>query len=480
MKSNYALSGWIANLGVVPLFSFAFFLFAPDFFNFFFLIVRVCVVFEAISKSLCFLLTFNYRGIFLSRFPSVVKIFLLISTFNHVSHAAKKDIFLSKGEQIELSVGKLTSFSVGNKEVLKYKYLPKKGKILVKGKSLGFSDLVVWSKKKEVYHFYVTSKREQLKRMEIAQILKSTSLKTKVSGDIIYVDGEVKTVTAFLLLKNIERKNLENLILNVTISPEVRNKIISNLYKDFYNANYDYIYCKLIKTNIFCQYTTINRNKNLESRYSKEYLVSFYNQEKEFDHKNYKLTFKIVSTETSKNSASNSGFNSINADLSKLIEKNVLNLKAENIYLRDNDLLIKLLARPVVTTTVNDSFQIQMGGEVPYLSNENEEQKTLWKFAGLKLQGKLSIDRNSIKLKYKSTITKGGEKGVSGPKGNSSIYLSFNKLNPLFTVQMTESLKGRGSVPGLNKVPILKELFSSTDSSYTSKSITVYVSITEQ
>jgi hypothetical protein len=473
MKNDYALSGWIANLGVDPLFSFACFLFEPDFLSFFFLIVRVCVVFEAMSISLCFILLFNYRVIFLSRIASLVKIFLVLMLCSNISYASKKDIFLAKGEQMELSIGKLKNFSVGNKDVIKYKYLPKRGKILIKGQSLGFSDLVVWGKHKEIFHFYVTSKREQLKRMEIAQILKTTQLRTKISGDIIYVDGEVKSLTAYLLLKNVERKKLENLIVNVTIHEDVRNEIISSIYNDFYAAKYDFISCRLIRTNFTCEYKTKGINPQLISKYKKDFLIQFNNLENELNRQNYKLEFKIVSTETNQNKLRDSGLHNIEASLTDLINSKMLNLSSDNIFIEDQDLFVKLLATPIVSTTIKSPFQIQMGGEIPYTSKE-DNPKTEWKFAGLKLDGKLDIEDGQIKLKYKSTITKGDQAGVSGPKGHSTVFIPLNKATPLFTVQMSESIRKNESIPGFNKIPFLKDLFSSSNKSMSTKTITVF------
>jgi hypothetical protein len=374
---------------------------------------------------------------------------------------------------MELSIGKLKNFSVGNKDVIKYKYLPKRGKILIKGRSLGFSDIIVWGKKKKIFHFYVTSKREQLKRMEIAQILKTTNLETKVSGDIIYVHGEVSSLTAFLLLKNVERKKSGNLIVNVTISDKVRNEIISTVYKDFYAANYDFISCQLIRTNFTCDYKTKEHNIQLVSKYSKDFLIQFNNLEDEIIRKNYKLEFKIVSTESNQNQLRDSGLHNIETDLSNLINSNILSLNSDQIFIEDKDTFVKLLATPIVSTTIKNPFTIQMGGEIPFI-NKEENPKTEWKFAGLKLNGKLEIENGQIKLKYKTIITKGDQAGISGPKGNSTIFTPLNELIPLFTVRMTETVKSDASIPVLNKIPFLKELFLSSNNSHSIKSITVF------
>ena len=152
----YAFSGWIANLGVVPLFSFAFFLLAPAFFLFNFLRILVCVVLEDIFLSLSYQFNKQYRAIFLTCFLLLVKGFIAQSTAFASASSKQKNIFLAKGEQIELDINNLDSFSIGNSEVVQCKYLSKTKKFLVKGKMLGFSDLIIKSGEDQIYHIYVT------------------------------------------------------------------------------------------------------------------------------------------------------------------------------------------------------------------------------------------------------------------------------------------------------------------------------------
>lgn len=484
MRINYALSGWIANLGVDPLFSFAFFLFAPALLFLAFLIFRVCVVLEAISYSLIFLINIVFKKVFLPKVLIFVKAFLFTLPCTSSAFSQKQDIFLSKGEQIELKVLELESFSVGNKEVLKYKYLPQRGILLLKGKVSGFTDLVTWNKKKEkkVYHFYVTSKKEQLKKMKIAQILKSTQLRTQVSGELIYVEGEVKKLSSYLLLKNLEKKKFENLILNVKVELKLKNSIVAKIYTDLYQQGFEFVSCQIFGTKLNCEFkgfkTQEQTQKALE-KYKNEYLVNFIDLSSLKSNMNYQLMFKIISLESDTMDIRDSGLNSIQTRLSSLLESKNILLNSHNIFLKDKNLTAKIIATPEVNTIINQKFKIQLGGEIPFKQKSDDKESVHWKFVGLQINGDLSLKGKQILLKHKSFITRSANKGITGPRGESAIYIPLDKFTKLYSLNIRQESVKEDGIPYLNKVPFLKHLFMSTSQQSSYKKIIVFAKLVE-
>ena len=119
---NYLLSGWIENLGVVPLLLFAFFLLAPAFLAFSRLLVLVCCVFEAICclpLYLIRLIIIKFKPVLISTMQQVVKVFSYILLTLGISQSViAKDWFLSIGEQVEINTEQISKFSVGNKQIL--------------------------------------------------------------------------------------------------------------------------------------------------------------------------------------------------------------------------------------------------------------------------------------------------------------------------------------------------------------------------
>ena len=481
MTKTYALSLWIANFGVVPWLSFAFFLFLPEFFSLFFLFALVCVVFEDILYSLRYFIKPIYRGSFLSRIASLVKIFLPTTLCVGPAFAQKQDIFLSKGEQMELNTGKLKNFSVGNKEVLKYKYLPTKSKILIKGKSLGFSDLVIWNKsyKKKTYHFYITSKKEQLKKMEVAQILKGTQLNTKISGGIIYVEGKLNSISHYLVYKNLEHMKMKSLILNVDLSTTLKNLIIGKVYRELYDNGFNFVSCKNISAQINCEYNTETNAKESLNRFSHTYKINFTNLNNYKLNNNYRLKFKIVSIESSYILMHDSGASKIQSSIQDIISDEGFSMQSNKIFLEGQNYRAKLVASPEVNTVLEQKFKLELGGEIPFKKGSKENQSIDWKFVGLRVKGELKLRGDQYFLKYQSLITKGNNKGISGPKGESALYLKIGKLVKLYSIDFVENNSQEVGIPGLSSIPLLKHLFIKANKNHGHQQINVYVTIEE-
>src|SRR5690606_32260062 len=141
-----------------PLFLFAAFLFAPEAFFLFLRRVSVIAVLEAINISQWITNYFlNLKLLNLARSLLFVKALLLfpIASFaqNH-----QTDIIVAKGEQKELSFTHLKKLSVGNSDVISHKLI--KNKLLIKGKKIGFSDLIVWENSPIKFNIYVLSKQK--------------------------------------------------------------------------------------------------------------------------------------------------------------------------------------------------------------------------------------------------------------------------------------------------------------------------------
>ncbi len=482
MKTNYFLSGCTANFGVDPWFSLACFLLAPIFFFFSFLWIRVCVVLEAISKSLSCLINYKYKEIFLTFVVILVKVFILLTPCDAISATASKDIILSKGEQTQLTIGKLKNFSVGNKEVIKYKYRQASNEILISAKSMGYSDLVAWKTNGEklTFHIYVTSKREQLKKMEIIQVLKNTNLKTEISGDLIYVSGEVNSEKEYLIIKQIESTKNPKLILNVQLSHSIIQKLIGTIYKEFYEQGFDSVSCEYIKTNIFCDYQGGSDKHPIVKKFEHLYRVSFKGHSVQDSPSNLKVRFHIVSLESINGTNRSMGINRIQSNLASAIKSDGAELETGDILFKDSHMKAKLLAKPEIQTTLDNKFQLQLGSEVPVESRDGEHTTTTWKFYGLKLSGILTLKHNKLLLNHSAEFTQLRGEGHSGPKGKSSIYIDFGSQAKLFTILMEMSNQDSASIPGLSRIPLFKHLFQEQSTYFSKKEIHVFATILKE
>lgn len=416
--------------------------------------------------------------IFLSPFGLVVKTFIISTHLLAAEHnEIQTDFFISKGEQIELNVGSVKNFSVGNKEVLKYIYQESKGKLLVKGKSLGVSDIITWtaSGKRQNWRIYVLSKREHLNKAAVAEAFEKNGLRAALKGNVLYVSGVISTISSFKTVVQARNNKQIDLILNLTISNELRNKIIANIYTNLYWQGADRVNCSLIEITFYCKvYGKVDTKK-----FETEYGVNFSKRSFNIKYKNYNLSFILVHIEDSDGRSLSSGLDRIEASLSETLRAGTFQSELGNILLEENSLIAKTLATPTIDSILDKKFQIQVGGEIPF--KKSIENDTLeWKFAGLRISGNLTQLDGQLLLDYSSELTVPQEEGVQGPKGKSTLFIKEGSLKKLFSIDVDNLNTTTQSIPLLNKIPILKSLFSTTKTLNTKKKILCFIKVTRQ
>lgn len=482
MNSNYFFSTWIANLGVVPLFSFAFFLTLPVALVLFFLMILVCFVLEPILYSL---INYNYKFFrfkYVSFIVTLVKALTIYCALQNQTFAKNyEDIFLAKGEQYELEAKSLKSFSVGNKEVLKYKYRPTKKTVLIRGKSMGFSDLVVWNTDgtKSQYHFYVTSKKEQLKKMEVISSLKKTNLSVLSSGSLTHITGTVKSFAGYFSIKYIQSHRDKDIIIDVELDLELRNEIYSEIYHELLLQGTTHISCRALSIDISCHYQTKLPLRSLK-HFSEKYHVEFINIDSEKNLKNFDLEFIIVVLESGNQQNQSSGFDDIETDLASIIRDGSSKLNSDNIFLKEQNIKAKIIAKPRIRSTLNNSFKIKLGSEIPFKSQRKDELFTEWKFSGLKISGMLKLQNDRLAVTYHSELSTPVQESISGPSGKSTIMVSLGKPVPLFSIKMDSDKKFTQGIPLLKDLPFLRNLFQTSQSSNQNKTILCFLTIKQK
>ncbi len=474
---TYAFSGWIENLGVVPLFSFACFLLAPAFFLFNFLLILVCVVFEDIVISLSFFNNIKFRVVFLSLFVLLVKALFPSNTLLAATKQESDNIFIAKGEQIELSIENLESYSIGNNEIIALKLMRNQKKILVKGKMIGFSDLILNQGTKKNYHIYVTSKQEQLRKMEIAHSIAQAGLKLKATEKLLYIEGIVKDLESYLILKKLQETDQNYIQLNVELANNFKNELIAKLYQDFYSNGGLFIDCHVTGININCFYQSDTSIDVFKKHYLIKYKIELLPSLEKLKNQNFEIHCIIIAKETSAAQNSHSGFNKIQFDLQSVIDNGHSKLQTDQFLYQDHNTEIRVLASPTVTTLIGEPFMVELGTQIPYQATRDQTTFTEWNFAGLKLSGLLSIKDGFIRMKYKSELTQGSQEGISGPQNKATVYMPLEKSIQVLSIKARDVLKMQAGVPWLRKVPILNFFFSENSLKDSQKEISIYLKL---
>ncbi len=492
MFQTYFSSLWIANFGVEPTLATLFFLFLPAFFFLKSLLRLVCIVLDAISISLRSSL-FKFRPIFLSRILFIVKIFLLSTNYTPAAHAATKrnikDLFISKGEQTTIKVNSMTHYAIGNKEVLSHLYKRKAQQIHLKGKSIGFSDLVIWSGKvSTTYHIYVLSKTKQLKKVQIAESLKRLGLEVKVNGEIILVEGEISNISQFFIIQKIAKYKNENLILNITLSKKLRNKIISEIYSKLYQVGAKKVICHNFKIQLHCSVEGVSIRSNQIKALSKQYNIKFNYAITNIKDKNYLVKFKIIQVETMHEYKNKLALSQISAPLLSLIKGNHISLvEGETTNISQLDVKATLLSEPQTLVTLEAPAIISLGGEIPYTSVKENTENTTWKFFGLKTKIKLTNKRGRLFVNYKANLSTPQKSAnsstatgvIQGAKGQAGIFIKRDQYIKLFEIGHNFQEDQTSGIPLLKDIPFFKYLFSSRGKYNSYKHIICFIYLKE-
>ena len=462
MYSNYFLSGWIANLGVVPLFSFAFFLALPVAFSLFFLLIRVCLVREPILNPFFNVFFKLFRKEFLTLMILVVK---GISPTNALSSeivtwGGSEEIFLARGEQTELTLPGLKSFSIGNKQVLTHKHNTKAETLIIKGKAIGFSDLVLWkaSGEKSTFRFYVTSKRDQLKKMESLQALKKTSLDISVNGELIIAEGEIRTLKEYFIIKNLQERNSKDMTLNVGLSKELRNHLYKLVYENFLKEGVEFISCSTVEANITCQFKSTFPPASIEL-FTNKYSIKFNSYETLKTLSNYTLKFQFVTLEGSNSNDISSGLDKIKSGFAQTKNNNQLILETGDIFIQEDDFSSRFVSSQTLKAIIGEKFDLRIGTEIPFKTEVDDQIITEWKFSGLQLKGLLKLKEENILLSYDSELSSPTENGISGPRGKSTVNLSSFEPQIIFTLDIDSQSTNTQGIPIFNEIPVLRSLF---------------------
>jgi hypothetical protein len=390
------------------------------------------------------------------------------------------DIILSKGEQKEIDLKGLKNFSVGNPEVISYKFLAKTGKLLVKGKKVGFTDLVVWTKKgKEIFSLYVLSKQKFLKTFQLAEALKNLELSIDIKGPVMTASGILSDFGDYLYLQKIKGQFQDQVFFKINLDPKLRNHIIAQIYKKLYSNGFSHVNCQTDWMDVMCFYEG-EKNDHLLKQLATFYRVSFVQQDSRLKHKNYRLKLKLIQLEQMDGREIHLGLDKLKSSISDLFEFGIKKLIDDNfVFLTQSKMDLSTLAEPELVVNLNTPQLTEIGSQIPYQNINTQGANVIapidWKFAGLRIKTKLTESYGKILLDYETEFSRPVDQAISGSKETSSALLEIGEPLKIFQIGFQTTSKGRQGIPLISNIPILKHLFESKSDQKTYKQIYGYV-----
>jgi hypothetical protein len=472
---------WISNLGVVPLFLLAAFLFAPEAFFLFLRRVSVIAVLEAINISQWITNYFlNLKLLNLTRSLLFVKALLLLPCASN-AQISQFDLILAKGEQKELLFSQLNKLSVGNSEVITHKLI--KNKLLIKGKKIGFSDLIVWSPKPVKYNIYVLSKQKYLKTIQLADALGNLGLVIDIKGPMITAKGEVLDLADYLYLHKIKKQFQEQVFFKIKLSSQLRNLIISKVYQELYSRGFSKVSCTNQWLDVNCRYEG-SHQKSVIDELKKNYSVNFSEEESISLQKNYRLKMKIVQLEGLDGQELKFGLDKLSASVGDLFEFGLRKLIDENVVLlSQSHMELSTLAEPELIVNLTQPQLVEIGSQIPFQNVTGQRGAIIapidWKFAGLRITTNITPQYGKFLIKYGTEFSRPMDQGISGSKEESTVFLRPGESIKIFQIGYKTSSLEKNQIPYLSEIPILKELFTSRSKGASYKQIYGYISIDE-
>lgn len=472
---------WTANFGVVPLLRLAAFLLAPDAL---FLALRrfsVTAVLEAMAISRCKTHELSILKLLnLTISLLFVKVFLSLP----VASAKTSDIVLAKGEQKELHFPGLKNFSVGNTDVISYKYLKGSGRLLVKGKKVGFTDLIVWSKEgKQHLGLYVLSKQRFLKTFQLAEALKNMDLTIDIKGPVMTATGSVSDLANYLYLQKIKAQFQDQVFFKVSLERKLRNHIVGQIYKKLYANGLRFVSCEADWLELLCYYEGQD-NPTILKQLANLYRVTFVSQDSRRRHQNYRLKLKLIQLERLDGREIHLGLDRLQANVADLFNFGMRKLIDDNnVLLAKSQMELSSLAEPELVVNFHSPQVIEIGSQIPYqnvsVTGATVVAPITWKFAGLLIKTKLTEVYGKILLDYETEFSRPVDQAISGSKESSSVLLEPGVPVKIFQIGFQTSSKGTQGIPFLSDIPILRHLFESKSDQKTYKQIYGYVVLEE-
>lgn len=400
------------------------------------------------------------------------------------AQVSPSDIILAKGEQKELDFKGLKNFSVGNPDIISYKLLPKTGKLLVKGKKVGFTDLVVWSKSgKVVISLYVLSKQKFLKTFQLADALKNMSLVIDIKGPVMTASGTLADFSDYLYLQKIKGQFQDQVFFKINLDTSLRNHIVGQIYKKLYANGFSSVICQADFLDILCFYEG-NNNPELLKQLSNFYRVSFIQQDSRLRQKNYRLKLKLIQLERMDGREIHLGLDKLQASVKDLFESGLRKLIDDNmVLLTKSQMDLSSLAEPEIVVNLNTPQLIEIGSQIPYQNISTQGATVIapidWRFAGLKIKTKITESYGKLLFDYETEFSRPSEQAISGSKEISSALLEVGVPLKIFQIGYQTTAKSRTGIPLISDIPVLKHLFESKSDQKTYKQIYGYVVLEE-
>ncbi len=431
----------------------------------------------------------NSRNVVLNSTHFVKAYLITLVLFSPFLTFAANDYTLSKGQVIEISSKNITHYIIGNKEIISARNLKSKDKLIIKAKMAGYTDLKIFRKDtQEVLKLYVLSKKDQFELIKIKNSIDEIDgLDTKIKSKKLHITGQINTVSDYLLFNEINSNSQYIAINSLKIAANIKSKILSKIYLEFFDNFYDQIKCNFRNLKVIC-FTTkqIYEDKAFITRIQKKYSIQILPSSAIWNQSNLEVSLKIFQIERLDGKEIDFGLSKLNISIDHILKNNYDTLKEKIISLNQSHYNVSTLSRPKVLINYNQELEVKIGAEIPFtIKDTHGVSNTTWKFAGLRLKLTPKRRGHKINIDYQTQITRplklseSSALSINGSKQRSTLNVEPSIPIQIFEVDLKTDDRKENRIPFISQFPILGSLFTSNSTSQTYKKIIAIMKIEE-
>ncbi len=492
IKLNYL--AWIANFGVVPLFLFAAFLFAPELFFLAALLFFVTLVLETIfqllssqHKNVCYSKLRRYflpiSGRSVKSFFVIFSQFLLLEYSIGAKESSNETVNLRAGEIKVIKIEAKQRYFNGNKGILKIKESAKQQELSLLALKPGNTVLHIYDHGAIFKKYFIKIIDARLESEKILEELQDLSVKVRIIGDKIALTGEVTEYDEFEKINQYIKSFSQKLILSeLSYSDVLKKEIIAKVYQQVFLHNLYSANCFFDRIEVVCKINQSDLKEAIDINHlNKNFIARFEINHDLSNRQNFRFKIKIIQIENLKSEELSLGLNQLDTNLKEILNSPLTDIISKNsIKLKNANVQLSTLAEPEIICQLNEKSEFQLGNENPYKTSESQRAKIEWKFSGLKIEFKLQKYNEQFYLEYQSELTSpGSDQSINGSKGKSQVKLNLKSPIMLFQISMKNNSIDQGSMPFLGKIPIIGNLFKSQNKNQNMKSLYAIVEVSE-
>ncbi|MGZ3704694.1 MAG: BON domain-containing protein [Bdellovibrionota bacterium] len=409
----------------------------------------------------------------------VFAVFFLCAGAAWATEAAQS---LGLGELTSIPVEAGTRFSVGNSDVIQVKTTQIAGGrslLLVKGKSQGYSDLILLGEKGErrTMPFRVVSKRQAALAGDGKAIFSPASgLSLQTSGDGWLARGSARSLDDWNAERSLEAQGKGKVQSIAHLHPLERIRAESRIRRLLRDAGVSGVEVKSAgSTVLLFGDATSAAEKDLAESLAQEVIRDVRSQIRVPFEKGARLRFQARILEVLKDSALSLGLqwpdgvpNAL--QISNNFAKAGFSLDA-NLKLLERKGQARLLAQPQLLLNEKGVAELQVGGQIPIPLHSHLFSAVEWKQYGLSLKLELpgvsrNLARTHVIVEISTLDPANGADGVPAlrlSKLDTQVDMELGKAVLLSGLMESRQSRNTAGLPFLSDIPVLGELFRSHD-----------------